>query len=422
MKRWWWLLASMGCADKTYSPCQDWRESTEIGFQADLGDTPIHVVPPQSADPSEGAPTAIFVHGGWEGAYLPLDERLPSLRDNLGFTTIYLDFPEDDVRGADSRSALARVLQYAVGERADDDDCTLNNRLPTGSAPHVALAGFSNGGNIVWTAAGDPDIDIPVLSGIATFETPVTAGFILGEPGTKVHPNPRFDTDTCNFDDNLHLSCPFDLTPLGFAGDETCDRAGGCLFIDANGSDVFEPGERVLGSVADPLSDRYIQSPWVTAAAEAAGILPGNRANYEEAHVFWAEREATQGMASAALRFPKLGGISTGTAVDHVLNDLPTPVHIIAMVAAMQTAGVAWTRLHPAPKYMQAIHGDLRQWAAHPANEPVTLDTEGLSMEPEDDQAVRGTDYLSAAITELLDRSRTMDVIDVVGQSPTSNR
>jgi len=421
MKRWWWILASMGCADKTYSHCQGWREGDELGFQTDLGETPIHVGPPQSADPIEGAPTAIFVHGGWEGAYLPLDEEQPALRDNLGFTTIYLDFPEDDVRGADSRAALARVLQYAVGARNDDDDCTLNERLPVGAAPHVALAGFSNGGNIAWAAAGDTEVDIPQLSGIATFETPMTAGFILGEPGTMVHPNPRFDTATCAFDDDLHLSCPFDLNPLGFAGDETCDRAGGCLFIDANGTSVLEPGERVLGSVADPLSDRYVQSPWVTAAAEAAGILPGNRANYEESRIFWAEREATQGMASAALRFPQLGGISTGTAVDHVLNDLSTPVHIIAMVAAMQASGVSWTRLHPGPKYMQAIHGDLRQWAQHPANEPIDIHTEGLSMEPEDDQDVRGTDYLSAAIAELLDRSRTIDVMEVGHERTTAN-
>jgi hypothetical protein len=30
-------------------------------------------------------------------------------------------------------------------------------------------------------------------------------------------------------------------------------------------------------------------------------------------------------------------------------------------------------------------------------------------MEPEDNVTVRGTDYLAAAVTELLDRSRTLD-------------
>lgn len=31
-------------------------------------------------------------------------------------------------------------------------------------------------------------------------------------------------------------------------------------------------------------------------------------------------------------------------------------------------------------------------------------------MEPEDNPGTRGTDYLSEAVAELLDRSRTMDV------------
>jgi len=351
-----------------------------------------------------------------------LDEEKPSLRDNLGFTTIYLDLPEDDARGADSRAALARVLQYAAGERNDDDDCLLTDRLSTGAAPYVALAGFSNGGNIVWATAGDADLDIPVLNGVATFETPLAAGLILGEAGTVVNPNPRFDANACAFDEDLHLSCPFDLNPLRFAGDETCDRPGGCLFIDANGSDILEPGERVIGAVLDPLSDRYVQSPWVTAAAETADILPGNRATFEESRVFWATREATQNMAAAARRFPQLGGIATGTAVDHVLNDLSTPVHIIGMVSAMQASGVDWTRLHPAAKYMEDIHGDLRPWVQYPANEPIHLDTPGLKMEPEDNQDVRGTDYLSAAVAELLDRSRTLDVTDTGHESPTAIR
>lgn len=400
-----WILGLIGCADKSYAPCQQWRESEAVGFETSVGDLSVQVVPPESPDVERGVPTAVFIPGGWPPNEIPIDEQDPMLRDTLDYASIHFGLP-NDLRGERSRNAVASILDYATGRISDDEGCSLDERLPTGIDPRTVLAGFSNGGNLAWSTAGDSNQDIVGLVGIATFETPMAATFILGEPGTAARPNPRFDPTHCDFDDALHMSCPFGIADLAFADAESCEVDGGCLFLDAN-DDGFPNGiEKRMGSVFDPESGRHVHSQWVTAAAESRGILPGNRADSSTASAFWQTREATQAMRSVADRFPDLGGISTGTRVDHVLNNMGHSVHVTAMVQAMMQSGIAYARLHPGAEWMTRLHGDRFDWEDNPVNEAVSLDA---AMEPEDDVTVRGTDYLAAAVTELLDRSRTLD-------------
>ncbi len=406
MKRWIWSLFVVGCGQKEYPPCQSWRADDSLGFQTTVNGTAVHIIPPTNPNPETGTPTAVFIHGGWTTQHLPVEDGDPMLRDDMGFATLYLDLPPD-LRGTESRNAVADTTNYAAGLFRDEDDCLIGERLPAGSSPHVVLTGFSNGGNLAWATAGDPTIEIAEISGVASFETPLSAGMALGESGTSERPNPRFEPSRCGFDSSLHFSCPFDVDDLKFASESDCGLEGGCLFLDANGNGDAEAPEKRMGSVRDPITNRYIHSPWLTAAAEELGVLPDNRADFSTSMQFWAEREATQSMESAALRFPDIGGISTGTEIDHVMDELPDGIHVNAMVQAMNDAGISYTRLHPGAKWMQQIHGDKALWKDNLPNEPVELTDD---MEPEDDKKVRGTDYLSAAVAELLDRSRSLDV------------
>ena len=114
-------------------------------------------------------------------------------------------------------------------------------------------------------------------------------------------------------------------------------------------------------------------------------------------------------MSSAIQRFPNLAGIATGTETDHVLNDLQRPIHVLAMVEAMEKNHIQWSRLHPDAKFLDEIHGDHINWLDIPANNGITIQDTEWMMEPEDDATIRGTDYLSAAVAELLDRSRAQD-------------
>ena len=114
-------------------------------------------------------------------------------------------------------------------------------------------------------------------------------------------------------------------------------------------------------------------------------------------------------MPAVAERFPEIAGIATGTPIDHVLSGLDLPVHVTGMIAAMQAAEISWTRLHPDAAYMSAMVDTDRTWADVPANESIDVVHPDAPMEPEDGASVRGTDYLSAAVVEIMDRSRMND-------------
>jgi len=327
----------------------------------------------------------------------------------MGFTTLYPNLGRTDARGEASRAILATVLAYANGDTTDTSGCTLDDRLPDGRAPEIALAGFSNGGNLAWATAGDERLSLPRLDGIATFETPPADQLITGESGTLRQQNSRFNEDACDLNRDFTLLCDIDYSPLRTISKEECTAEHECLYIDVDSSNGWSEQDFQLGRVLDPATDAIVYSLPATRAAEAGGVLPPQAYNSREADAFWSVREATRSMVSAANRFPDLAGIATGTEVDHVLNDLQRPIHILAMVQAMRESGVAWSRLHPDAKYLDEIHGSSFPWAETSANENIDMKDTGWSMEPEDNATIRGTDYLSAAVAEILDRSRTDD-------------
>jgi hypothetical protein len=178
------------------------------------------------------------------------------------------------------------------------------------------------------------------------------------------------------------------------------------LFIDDNANDLWDAGESTLDPVWSPADEAWVHP---VEALQAASDLPlVGRASQKEASDFWAEREASVHITGALARFPALAGIATGTEIDHVLSDLDLPVHVTGMVAAMQTAGMRWSRLHPDSAYVDQIAGfpEAQEYDADMA-----LDTLEplLNMEPEDGSHIRGTDYISAAIVEIMDRAHSED-------------
>ncbi len=408
-----WLL--LGACGKTTPPCQQWTrnpETTALIIELERPDhthVELQAVFPGSPRTLLGAPTAIFIHGGWNPIQAPLEEDSVRLRNDLGFTTLYPNLGPTDARGSNSREIVARVIEYANGEISDADNCSLDDRLPSGRAPEIVLAGFSNGGNLAWATAADPNLGIQRLDGIATFETPSAHQMVVGETGTQRQVNPRFDIDECSIEAGGAFNCAINYDPLQVGSTTNCASTTDCLFIDIDDSKDWNEGDFPLGHVLDPETSSVAYSIPVTIAAESAGVLPEGAYDVNETMEFWHWREAAASVSAAAQQFPKLAGIATGTEIDHVLDDLDRPIHVLGLIQIMEENGIHWSRLHADAKYLDETSGFAGDWRDFPANSGVSIDGNEWMMEPEDGVNIRGTDYLSAGVAEIIDRSRTQD-------------
>ena len=232
---------------------------------------------------------------------------------------------------------------------------------------------------------------------------------VVGETGTQRQINPRFDVDQCAIESGGTFTCAIDYAPLQVGPTTNCVSEDTCLFIDLDGSGDWSEEDFPLGHVLDPQFDSIAYSVPVTIAAEEAGLLPEDAYGANEVMEFWHWREASASVSAAAQQFPTLAGIATGTEIDHVLDDLARPIHVLGLIQIMEQNGIHWSRLHADSKYLDETSGFSGDWRDFPANSGVSIHGDEWSMEPEDGVNIRGTDYLSATVAEILDRSRTQN-------------
>jgi hypothetical protein len=359
----------------------------------------------------DGAPVVVYVHGAWRTNFVPLDETLSHINPDLGLVRLYLNLPggqggeqdsegEDDRRGAAARAAVAAVLRYADDREQDTGGCRLSQRITTPLSGQIVLAGYSNGGNLAWATLSDPDLELPEVVGVATYETPAAGQFIVVEPGTQENPSPVYIEGACALSEGI--LCEYDYTGLAFDADAGED---GVLFIDESGDGRYDDDEFQLAGVRHEA--RWYHSIPARQAAIDQGLSLSNRATPEDTLAFWAEREAPRQLAAAAARFPNLAGISVGSEVDHVLTGAVEHPHVTGMVDAMIQAGISWTRLHPDAAYTTLISSSSQDFPENDANLPVTIGAI-MPMLPSG-AAAHGEDYLTAATVELLDRSHDQD-------------
>jgi hypothetical protein len=413
----------LGCANTRVSPCQEWKTHQSDAWPVitvgnDSQDDPItlQLSIPSKARFGDGTPAVVYVHGGWRTDMLPVaEEESVLLSRTLGFVTIYLNLPGgdetlstpgiDDLRGPVARAAVGTALRYAAGELRDSEDCTLDDRVPQGLSGIRAIAGMSNGGNLAWATAADPSLDLPTIHGIATFETPPSSQFILMEPGREPGDNTFFDERTCALDEHHQISCDhgYDVLIFNPNGSQETD---GVLYIDTDLSGERSDPDITLGVAWDRTLGAWAQATPARAAAEAQGVVLSERLDLNTTRSFWVDREAPPNMAAAVARFPDIGGIATGTENDHVLGGLNQAVHLSGMVAAMQSAGVQWARLHPDASYVQAVSGTQRDFLDIDATTAIAVVDERYGGERDEDIRIQSADYFDAAIIELLDRAR----------------
>jgi hypothetical protein len=416
-----------GCARIDAPRCQSWRDhprdaqpvlTVDDGSLA--GPMAIQLSIPTKARFGDGTPAVVFIHGGWRMDYVPLGPDAVLMHADQGFVTVYLNLPGgqagwstpgvDDRRGPEARAAVAQALRYAAGELADSQDCTLADRVPDGLADTRVIAGMSNGGNLAWATAGDENLDLPRVDGIATFETPASSQFILVEPGAKRAEDHFFDASTCALNAQNQIACDHGYGVLRFDPEVNPDTDG-TLFVDMDLDGHRTSGDVLLHVVWSTTHDRWVHAtPAREAAADQDLTLP-SRSSTIDTQKFWVKREAPPNMPAAAARFPKLAGIATGTKNDHVLGGLRTPVHITGMVAAMQASDMHWSRLHADASYVAELSHSNADFSDIPSTTMVRVFDPEIPAQPDEDAHLRSEDYFTAAVLELLDRAR-LDIWD----------
>lgn len=377
------------------------------------------VIPWEEARYTHGAPGAVFVHGGWTSDIIPLGDDQAHLVGATGAWSIYVNLPggggtmssggENDRRGSDSRQAIGAALRYSAGMLEDNSGCRIDDRMPTGIAEERVLAAFSNGGNLAWATLADPDVALPDIHGIVVFETPASSQMALGEPGTGNRTSPLHTEGSCHIDEDSALVCDYDYENLAFDMNTDPDTAG-TLFLDVDQDGFYSDKiDFPLGLAKAEDNENWAHSLQAMEAVESAKLITRARLNSQDTAEFWQWREAPRAVPAAIERFPDLAGMSIGTEIDHVLEGATDHPHVIGMVEAMQRSNMRWTRLQPDRSYVESLAQAEFDYIDLDANIEIRIGDPNLPMEPEDDAGVRGSDYLTAGVLELLDRSWRQD-------------
>jgi hypothetical protein len=148
-----------------------------------------------------------------------------------------------------------------------------------------------------------------------------------------------------------------------------------------------------------------MHSSQATWAAEAGSIELPLRGDGPQAEAFWSTREAPRSARALAERWPELAVIAAGSEEDHILSGMSGHAHVTGLISAAQAAGMAWSRVQPDACYAELVANEELDFADNPADLEVTVHDEQVSMEPDQDYSSEGSQYLTAAVLELLDRA-----------------
>jgi hypothetical protein len=93
-----------------------------------------------------------------------------------------------------------------------------------------------------------------------------------------------------------------------------------------------------------------------------------------------------------------------GTETDHVATGLLDHEHLTGAMAAMQAAGLSWTRLQPDAAYVRELSKADDAFVDVDANTPFLPTDRDPPLEPDEDSDHPVGVYLTAGVIELFDR------------------
>jgi len=365
---------------------------------------------------NQQAPVVVHVTGGWDGA--GVTEKSHGLADQ-GFIELDFNFPGSgrpdemsggiyDERGENCIQALADVVQFAMGTKADSYGYVLHEM--TGDTQpaydNVGLCGWSNGGNATIVAAGMYGEALTGLAWIVNWESPVGDGMPNVDAGGKNRLNPAYNPDTGEFDMSL----------LAYAAELTApDGAVGGLYFDINQNGELDGGVDYLASYHSFLGLDYYSNRIRQAAQELGVPLADRIATVEETQEFWLWRNGEHWIEDAVQANPDLMFIVEAGDRDHVQGAIDHP-HVLIQYDGFLNAGARFVRLNPDRSYIEDILGmampDAVDNDAFASFDHLTIRT---AVQPRDIVALRSEFSVAAALCEVADRTKENNLAPQLG-------
>ncbi len=360
-----------------------------LNLEGTLGSLPAELRWPESG--GDGAPVAVFVPGSFQSSVVPLGAGTPQADLEQAVVTVHVDLAGDawadgvdDRRGAIAREAVALALRYAACEAQDSEGLCPADRVGA-RRDLTLLVGHSNGGNLAVATLADASLDLPVVAGLVSFETPAGASFVNVEHGAS---GAAYRAGSCS-QSETGIDCPF----ITAAAALDAEGQKACADLDANGT--CAPPEASVGGSTDPVTGLRALSPRLRGMLDSSGVDAPGFDSVDAAGDYWAERDAAQ-LAPVMARENPVPTLLIASEEDHVLVGLHDHPHVYGLYERLRAEGL-WVRLNPGTDWT-AFEDENEPGEAFGLSNPsgwLTPEEGGESMQS----------LFSAALRELTDRT-----------------
>lgn len=385
----------------------------------------------------DGAPVLVVVPGGHGPQGLDFDMHAAQ----QGFVELRFAFPGGgkpgfassgiyDNRGPKSQEALRDVLRFAAGQITDYQGKNISELLPFHlSNKTIGAVGWSNGGNTLLVTLGKFGDDLPFVSWIAFYESPVGTMFyppsLGGAQDMMINKHYRQGTAATGKVIVDFRKLAYHAQALKNPGARK--KAGeaempGIAFFDENQNGTWdESSEFAFPYATDVGFDKQIYPPTVTQALlnlpafqpplpdkKKAKPVPPREvpfANYEESLAYFRERDGSQYIKQVIEQHPELAITVFAGRLDH-LQRQPDHPHIALLYNTLLAARPKFLRLNPSSAYVGTISFmKPATFAENRPNASIEADIIDQYLEPEGLLPVYA--YMEAAVCELSDRVHT---------------
>jgi hypothetical protein len=395
----------------------------------------VNIIYPEKPRYKEGAPLVVVVPGGESASGLDFSAHTAQ----FGFAEVRFAFPGGgklgfassgvyDNRGTDCQRAIRDVLLFASGKLKNSENKLISDVVPVKLATgNVGIIGWSNGGNDAIITLSQYVQELPFVSWLAFYESPLGSIFYPAALGSSFDmiQNRHYRQGSAATGHVLIDFRKLCYQPTGSLNPGQHKKLGqaeipGVLFFDENGNKKWEEEiEFALPYVTAVGIDKQIYPPMVLEAAKKLGLFgttpkdwPKTVATMAQADKYFQQRDGSLYVADLAKARPDLLICVFGSVLDHMQRQ-PDHPHITLNYNGWLANRMRFVRLNPDPVYVGYIAQMHKgNFVDNKPNESVDASTMIDFLEPEG--LVPDYLYMDAAACELADRKRSKNLAVVL--------